>query len=107
MPDIFNALPGIEVPVANGTAFGNGIYLGLTPELSESYARDSQSLLLVKVLGGRNKRLPLDLNDCLGPNRGPDFPVDAGAFQSYEPNNNMLIVASSILTLPCYVVHWA
>jgi Poly(ADP-ribose) polymerase catalytic domain len=100
-------LPGVEVGIANGTSFGNGIYLGLTPELSQGYARGSQSLLLVKVLRGRNKRQPLGLDDCRSLGKGPDFPVVAGAYQSFEPGNNMLIVASSVMTLPCYVVHWA
>ena len=97
-------LPGVEIPVAVGTSYGRGIYLGLTPDESFKYAR-GKMMLLVKVLSGVNKKDPLDVTEC---HRGANFffPVEEGRVQSYEPNNRMLIVASAAQTLPCYVVHW-
>ena len=87
------------MPTANGARFGPGIYLGLTPELSAVYAKGSTSMLLVKVLSGNNKNGRLLETEL-------ETAISVGKFQSYEPANDMLIVASSAQILPCYVVHW-
>ncbi len=95
-------MPGLDVAVANGTVHGRGIYLGETPELSAAYAKGQPFMLLVAALpGASGPRLTEDTISA------DDKAVREGAYQSHRPNNNMLIVASPVLTVPRYVIHWA
>jgi hypothetical protein len=93
-------MPGLGVPVANGTVHGRGIYLGETPELSAHYAEDQRMLLVAALPGASGPQLTVDTISV------DNWAVCEGVCQSHRPNNNMLIVASPVLTVPRYVIYW-
>ena len=49
--------------VANGRAYGNGVYFSEMPEVSLGYSVDMKSLILCKVLLGRNSKEVMKTKD--------------------------------------------
>ena len=73
---------GQEVTVANGTAYGSGVYTATGPATPMGYSRDSNAVILAKALPG------------------------AKGIDSRSPNQDWVIFNSGAQLLPVYVLQW-
>jgi hypothetical protein len=90
--------------IANGTAMGYGVYVGTTADVSMRYVRGESCMLVVRALPGKTSQSPLTLSDCSIDDRA----VRDGVAQSYRNTNpGAIVLASPVLVLPRYAVHWA
>ena len=90
---------------AHGVAMGHGVYLGDMAEVSRDYVIGEDAMLLCRVLPGQRSPVPFGANQC----SRELWPVEKEAAQSYEREHRggkALILASSTLALPRYVVHY-
>lgn len=84
---------GRGVDQANGASYGEGVYVGTTPNVAQGYARDCKAFLFCRVLTGRVT------NDCNSYRRGA-----GSAWDSYD-GQSFCVVYREDQVLPCYIVH--
>lgn len=78
------------VPIANGAAYGNGVYTAIGPKTPMDYSRANSSIILCSGLLGKEKRSESDMGFDSWP--GP-------------PDQDWMIFKTAEQLLPQYVVH--
>ena len=106
-PDLANVVPimstGFTIggqdghPIANGAAFGQGLYSATGPAAPMGYARGAGCVILARALPGRQ----LTGHDCHGGS-------GTAGHDSWTPSGqpDWLILGTKAQILPCYVVHY-
>ena len=86
------------VEVANGAAYGYGVYLGLQPDVSAGYTRGCGKMLLVEVFKGQR---------ASGPQRATALDKPDRACAHYDVENKPFIVAfRPDQVIPRYIVRY-
>ena len=78
---------GQDVPVAVGTAYGQGVYSACGPSTPMGYGQATKAVILAKALPGA----------CRGGH-------ETGGGDSWRPNGDWYIFKKSEQVMPCYVV---